>query len=270
MYKFENRNLLIALIIICLGCNNYSEKKEIPKLKNELGYSEITTIEKGNENKKWIDYFNAKSDSLKYLYGQKAIKILSDGTVLNGSEQIKNHLLKDSSKLVSILSDTVILANKRKVIEYEISENVFENAEKYKNLVIWQLEDSERKRIFEFTVKIDKPEENLQAVESRRKLWISLCNNHDAQALIEALYSENTLYFNHKPIVEGHERLIDEYQYMNNEKYGLSLQPIIVTLINKNFIFEIGQCSGSYKGKYILIWKKEEDGKWRIFIDSNI
>jgi ketosteroid isomerase-like protein len=40
--------------------------------------------------------------------------------------------------------------------------------------------------------------------------------------------------------------------------------------VNDNLVYEIGQCKGTYKGKYILVWKKESDGVWRVFIDSNI
>ena len=64
--------------------------------------------------------------------------------------------------------------------------------------------------------------------------------------------------------------MIKEYSYMNNKNYRLNLQPLIVKAVNASFAFEIGQCSGSYNGKYILIWKIDSDGSWKIFIDSNI
>jgi hypothetical protein len=78
------------------------------------------------------------------------------------------------------------------------------------------------------------------------------------------------MYYNHKPIVQGTENLIQEYGYMNRESYSLQLDPKKSVIVNANFVFEIGQCSGSYGGKYVLIWKKEADGNWRIYIDSNI
>ena len=84
------------------------------------------------------------------------------------------------------------------------------------------------------------------------------------------MYSENTLYYNHKPLVVGRELLIEEYSYMNRENYQLTLNPIVVDQVNDKLVFEIGQCKGSYGGKYIIIWRKEESGKWEVFIDSNI
>ena len=99
---------------------------------------------------------------------------------------------------------------------------------------------------------------------------MELCNAHDVEGLVNELYSVNTLYYNHKPLVKGREDVIKEYGYMRNEKYSLKLTPLFIEAVNESTVYEIGQCNGSYGGKYILIWKKEADGKWRIFIDSNI
>jgi ketosteroid isomerase-like protein len=57
---------------------------------------------------------------------------------------------------------------------------------------------------------------------------------------------------------------------MSNESYQLTLNPITIETVNPETVFEIGQCEGSYNGKYILIWKKQTDGQWRIWVDSNI
>ena len=84
------------------------------------------------------------------------------------------------------------------------------------------------------------------------------------------MYTENTIYYNHKPVIVGHEDLAVEYQYMNNKKYELFLEPIIVEVVQDDLVYEIGQCSGTYGGKYILIWQKGNDDVWRVLVDSNI
>ncbi|MEM6697813.1 MAG: hypothetical protein AAF599_05420, partial [Bacteroidota bacterium] len=88
--------------------------------------------------------------------------------------------------------------------------------------------------------------------------------------LVEQLYTDNAIYYNHKPVVVGTERITAEYSYMNNPDYSLKLVPLTVEPANKNIVFEIGQCSGSYNGKYVLIWKKVADGVWKILLDSNV
>jgi hypothetical protein len=55
---------------------------------------------------------------------------------------------------------------------------------------------------------------------------------------------------------------------MNNPTYQLTLTPIAVEAAGKDIAFEIGQCSGSYGGKYILVWQKIGNN-WKVLFDSN-
>lgn len=109
-----------------------------------------------------------------------------------------------------------------------------------------------------------------QAIDKRRAEWIRLCNAHNAAELVKELYSANAMYYNHKPLVIGHDAIIEDYQYMNEEKYSLTLTPIAVELVTNRLAYEIGQCSGSYGGKYMLVWQKDKTGQWSIVMDSNI
>jgi hypothetical protein len=259
----KNVIFLIALTsLLHFGCE--AQLKQQDKLQNGDDTS-TSAIEEATAQTE-----NQASDSLSHQYKEDAIKILENGKILDGTNQITSYFLSDTLKLVSIKSDTVITANTRRAIDYEISENTYSNGERHKALIIWQIQDGKRKRVFEFTSKIASEPYSSAELDDRRNLWISLCNQHDAKELIQELYSENTIYYNHKPLVIGRELLVGEYQYMNNTAYQLSLQPAFVERVNKSFAFEIGQCVGSYNGKYILIWKQDDDGIWRIFIDSNI
>lgn len=263
--------LIISFIAIsCLGCNSPIKERDNSQKGNAIAPSTIIESVENRDVKKWINYYNLKSDSLKYLYAQNAIKILENGAVLNGRDQIVDNILKSMLVLNSIERVTMIVAHKERAIEYEISENIYENDLREKTLTIWQTKNTERKRVFEFVSKVKESTLNHLALNERRELWMSLCNKHNAKNLIDELYSENTLYFNHKPIIKGRAQLVGEYAYMNNENYALTLEPEVVDKVNEGIIFEMGQCSGSYNGKYILIWRKDQDGEWRIFIDSNI
>ena len=99
---------------------------------------------------------------------------------------------------------------------------------------------------------------------------MALCNQHDAQQLVAQMYTANAMYYNHKPVVVGRKDITIEYDYMNQANYSLHLEPIIVETLTPALVFEIGQCSGSYGGKYMLIWEKQKDGSWQVLMDSNI
>lgn len=203
------------------------------------------------------------------MYAEDAVKILANEEILTGREQIKQYYLQHSH-LTSTQTDTVIMANKSRGLTYEIGEFMDTNNERHKGLIIWQTKDSTQERVFEFMAKMGKTDQDLSEIDERRELWMKLCNAHQVTELVNELYSANTLYFNHKPLVQGRAALIKEYQYMNYEQYSLTLTPIIIEIVNGDFIFEIGQCQEGYNGKYILIWQRDAAGKWYVFIDSNI
>jgi metallo-beta-lactamase class B len=122
----------------------------------------------------------------------------------------------------------------------------------------------------EFLGKSDSVKVDTEIIDRRRLEWIQYCNAHKASALVEALYSSDAIYYNHKPLVVGQEAITQDYQYMNNPLYDLNLKPLIVHPVASDLVFEIGQCSGSYNGKYILVWKKNPEDRWFISFDSNI
>ena len=92
---------------------------------------------------------------------------------------------------------------------------------------------------------------------------------HNANNLVQEMYTENALYYNHKPIDIGVEQIAKTYSYMNRPQYKLHLEVLKVVPVNKHIVYEIGQCSGSYRGKYVIIWQKTSKG-WQVLLDTNI
>lgn len=229
-----------------------------PQIKDEINDLNTNTLESKNTN-----------DSSYNTYAQNAIKILPDGTILEGITQIEKYHL-NAEKIRSKKVDTIITAQPDKGIAYEVTESIFENNEKFKSIAISQMQNNQSVIVFEFTSRLENTLPELSEIDKRRAQWIALCNKHNAADLINEVYTEDNLYYNHKPLVKGRYKLLQEYQYMNNPKYQLSLQPIFISPVNDRFTFEIGQCLGSYNGKYIIVWRKDQDGQWRVFIDSNI
>jgi ketosteroid isomerase-like protein len=221
----------------------------------------------------WMNAINSKDqNTLRNLYEANAVKIISADNIINGASKIADSYESHKNKIVSVASLFSIKANSQRGITYEIVQYETENQTTYIQLVIWKMVKGKVIREFEFTEKSSTTNRKdiLKNITKRRTLWMELCNAHKVEKLVKQLYSAKTMYYNHKPIVQGTENLIQEYGYMNRESYSLQLDPKKSVIVNANFVFEIGQCSGSYGGKYVLIWKKEADGNWRIYIDSNI
>ncbi|WP_430412278.1 hypothetical protein [Kordia sp.] len=265
-----NTIVLSFTLLVIFGCKQQEHKKENVTNSN----TEIIQVEKIPDNLvDWLHAINsANIDALQNSYHANAIKIISADSILSGAPQIANSYNSHKNKIISIESLFSVEASKEKGITYELVKYKTITHKEYIQLVIWSMENEKVIREFEFTETTNTTSANVDItdIDDRRNLWIERCNANNAENLVKQLYSSNTMYFNHKPLVRGTEDLIAEYDYMNDKNYSLNLQPLKLAIVNANFVFEIGQCSGSYNGKYILIWKKHTDGNWYIYIDSNI
>ena len=257
--------ILSFVLLFIIGCKQSQRKKE------NTTNSEIDQPEKTSDNLiDWVDAFN--TDTLESSYDENAVKIISPDNIISSALEIANHYKIHKNKITSIESLFSTEANKERGINYELVKYKTDNFKEYIQIVIWKAQNEKTIREFEFTGEntLEADQVDTTNIVKRRKLWVELCNTHNPENLVKELYSSNTMYFNHKPIVKGTEDLIKEYNYMSNENYSLNLNPIKLEVVNANLAFEIGQCSGSYNGKYILVWKKQVDGVWKVYIDSNI
>ena len=200
-----------------------------------------------------------------YDYTEEAIKIFENASLLQGSQNIEDYYKKNPITTDSTWSSFTIAGNQK--FNYEVGGFTF-NEETYKHLLITTNEENP-KRVLEFIAKVNDTKGSKSEIDAMRKKWMELCNAHNVEGLVRQVYAEKQVYYNHKPAVTDPEALIKEYGYMAHPKYSLKLKPEYFEFVRSDLAFEIGQCSGGYNGKYILIWRKYGDD-WRVLLDSNI
>ncbi len=204
----------------------------------------------------------------KPIYTENAFKITVSDSVLNRAAEIATYSENQKDPEISSKSIFKTEANKDRGIVYELNQYKTDASKEYVQLVIWE----NGLRVFEYDAEHTNDAAKLDTTQitKKRNLWIQLCNAHNAESLVTQLYTADALYFNHKPLITGTADLVKEYGYMNDPNYMLTLKPSIIKVVNSNIAFEIGQCKGSYNGKYILVWQKQPNGDWKIFLDSNV
>lgn len=260
--------LISLLLIVFTSCQHFLKNKKTQKTNAQ----QVETKNIANEFSYWVEAVNRKNIySIKDFYLPESIKIISSDSKLSGPTEIAEYYALHSDDIKSISSIYLVKASKEKNINYELIKYETQNGRSYAELLIWRLKNGNKYREFEFVSEVsEETNNNEEPITKRRNLWVELCNTHNPKNLVNTLYSSNSIYFNHKPIINGQENLIKEYSYMKDENYKLTLNPLKMFFVNDKLVYEIGQCEGTYKGKYILVWKKESDGEWRVFIDSNI
>ena len=255
--------LFINLILSLLLCTCQS------KVEKPSSVDSPSIIFSAEPNQAWKKAVNNSTSSLADLYFKNAIKIFPNGAIIVGNNAIDSSYKNRSFVIDSIQVIKNVVANKKRGINYEIGV-YWIGKQAYKHLIIWNTTDTIQKRELEFIAKSTANPSVLEEINLSRKKWITLCNQHDAAQLVAQVYTPNAIYYNHKPAIIGRKGIAEEYQYMNRKKYSLHLEPIIVETVTSGLVFEIGQCTGSYKGKYMIIWEKQEEGDWQVLMDSNI
>ena len=223
-----------------------------------------------NPYSRWENLVNEKTRDSLSLYSVQAVSINSLWVSTNGHQQIREQWERFPSKIDSSWTMDYMPANNRGRFAYEIAGFKTDQDQLFGQLIIWELENQGKKRMLEFTSPVALVEVDLSEITSQREKWMQYCNAHQVDKLVNELYTKDALYYNHRPMIKGRERLIQEYSYMGNPAYKLALKPITVRPFSKDLVVEIGQCEGSYPGKYILIWQRSDQGVWQIALDSNI
>jgi ketosteroid isomerase-like protein len=249
---------LLMILFVVLSCAHEAVMAQSPDT------NKATT---SLENLAWQDSQNDGGD-LAILYIPDAVKAFATGEVLSGVEEIKRYWEQQKGKITGYYTDTLIVAREKPLIEYEIGGFTLGDSPR-KFLIVWETDDAGKRRSFEIDAAQTTTEDPSDQIDQSRKRWVALCNQHDAGKLIREVYTANTIYYNHRPVVRGHEDLTRVHSYMNNPQYSLDLTPILSIPVNDQLVFEIGQCSGSYGGKYVIIWEKSTEGSWKVLIDTN-
>lgn len=247
--------LLFIAFFININCNDHKK----------------VAVESGNAIQSSIVITNQKPDSMEALYLPGAMLIKSQNEIIYGAKNIANQKKTECKNLKKAELLYSIAANQDSSIYYQITKLSCENDQSYARILILNGPSGNRKIELEFISPLEVGFINEKdQLDQRRQEWIKKCNAHSAADLINNLYAKEAIYFNYKPLVIGRAAITNEYSYMNNNHYSLHLEPLKVVQINNNIAFEIGQCSGSYQGKYLIVWQKNMEGKWYVLLDSNI
>ena len=256
---------LTVVLIACIGLSFNSTTKQ----EENVAIALTSMSQDGSKsNSKWMNAINNKDlDALASLYTQDVYGLSTNGVEFSSRDSLISIVEKNTFVVKDVRTISRVAANNK--FDYEIGSFKNANDQLMKYVAIWVTSQNTERRTLEFIAETDGNKVDLIEIDAQRAEWIRLCNAHNAKNLINKVYTKNTMYYNHRPMVVGRENLIPLYSYMNNPNYELTLHPISVEAVSETLVLEIGQCKGSYGGKYILIWQKTTEG-WQVLFDANL
>ena len=211
---------------------------------------------------------SSTNPNLSDIYTDDVVKITTENIVVRGRQELEQYLKTSSPGWTDYNTLFSVEAQTNPLVEYEIGHFKSSRSE-YKTLLIRKQIEDEKKIQFEVIIPTSPHSSIQETIAQRRQDWMTHCNAHEVEQLVNQVYGDPTFYFNRGSVIDNRDELIQEYDYMNRDDYNLTLTPLHFEPVSSSYAIEIGQCSGTYGGKYILIWKKV-DGVWKVWIDSNI
>lgn len=205
-------------------------------------------------------------------YTPTAVGILADGTVHEGPAEIARYWEAVFTN-TKVLGRTVIgsvSVGKEGEYSYEISRFETANKQAFTQVIVWDNQGPAPLRALQLVAPYDKLLPDTAVIDATRARWMEYCNAHDVEGLIQEMYAPNTRYYNHRPLLRGRAALEEEYAYMKDPAYQLTLTPLYVVPVSEHLVMELGQCSGSYGGKYLIVWQEQVSGDWQVLLDANL
>ena len=220
-------------------------------------------------NTSWMNSYNQSKD-LSGFYLDNALLFPEKAEPLKSKNLIASYytdLLRSGTRFTAVhpyqrFTETSDLI-------YETGYLTTQTQEIYQYMTVWKNVAGSWKRELETIAKKTAANNDAGQLELVRAKWMKLCNAHTPAKLLEEVYAENAYYYNRGRLLQGRKQLTEEYTYMADPNYQLTLTPKAVHVVNPDMVYEIGKCSGSYGGHYIIRWEKQPDSNWQVTLDTN-
>lgn len=249
------RYLLILLVLLACGSSVFF-KNPIPR-----------------QNYQWLIKLDSESEFNASSYYLNNAGLYFNGKMYQGVQEINNRLLdlKENSKNFKSL-DTIQFVKHDSSHVYDIGFYKDWDQQVYVYLIAWNKKEGTWKKEFEAIHSFDEdPKFTLdkEGIDNARNLWVQRSNNHDHRSLIEQSYTSDAIYFNNGKVDRGTEEIVSRYAYMSRPNWKIKLTPIKTFAVKEDLIYEIGQYKSNGIGHYIILWKKETNGLWKVSLDFN-
>lgn len=251
--KLSAGTLIFLVIFFLLNC------------KSREGENKFADLDKSMK-----DFVRNIDTSEKFL--TRAILFKPDDTTIRGNSAVADYFKKTFSGKSKIVSHTLLYRKKAEVNIYDIGYYRLKDNRKIFYFISWTKSGLGWRKEIEV---LNEGELHVESAEKeingRLERFCEIINStHNLRLLFDELYREKTYFYNKSRLYTGYDEMLIPYKSMKSEYYSIGLASEHLSMVGPGIAYHIGSFTvGDYPGIFVLIWKKDKEGTWRIVLDTN-
>jgi ketosteroid isomerase-like protein len=122
----------------------------------------------------------------------------------------------------------------------------------------------------------------IEDIKEQARMFSQYFVEGNTEALVDIYMDDAKIFPSDLDIMEGRDSLMSYWTPNPDSKWQIEshrLEPLEITITNENTAYDYGYYYGvsykrmapaeknEWKGKYVVIWKKDDKGKWRMYLD---
>jgi len=241
--------------------------------------SDISTAQVSKElqraHKKWLHRVNKNSKRLDRLYLKQSLLITQDETVF-GQMPIMQLVAQKREFYKSLSSSHSIKLfehSDRKVLDIG---NIFMEDENDMIIdtlfyvIAWRRVGDDWFHEVDIIFPADKIATGGGELNRPRSAWIQYANSDQVELLANGLFLPDGMYLNNSELSKGHPAIARRLEFMKNPNFHINLETKELYAVEKKTVIDIGNwITNEFVGYYLIIWKKDENDSWKIFLYFN-
>lgn len=223
---------------------------------------------------KWLHRTSKDAKKLPRLYLKQAL-MLHDDEVIRGQEAIRLYVADHQNAFVpftSSESQLLFIHSDRKVLDVG-----FLNVEDERKKIVdqssyvfaWRKVDDTWYHELDIIFS-DKGQTVADECAAERSTWIKYANGNDRAVMVNSLFLDDAIYLNNAEASIGQAAIADRFDFIKNPNFQINLKNEKFIKIDDSTAVDIGNwLTGDFVGYYLILWKKDAAGAWKIFLYFN-
>jgi hypothetical protein len=224
---------------------------------------------------KWIYTVSKKVKKLPPLYLKQAMMVKPDENIF-GQDAIRMYVAdhpREFKKYSSSESLQLFKHSDRKVLDVgylNIEDDLKNVVDRKLYVVAWRKIDDTWLRELDIILPSDNAQFGDDELADVRSTWVKYANGNDPAAMVSTLFLPDAVYLNNSQASTGHLAITGRLDFIKNPAFSINLKNEKFIKVDDSTAIDIGNwLTSEFVGYYLILWKVDEAGEWKISLYFN-